>query len=98
MGWRSVRVPDTKLPWPLPGDSGLPPSRYTEGANHKGHISFNVWSLYWGFIMSARLIRSLVIELSPTLHLQSHGWSIDIPLTGCTRTLPRGYTKCQDPS
>lgn len=69
MGWRSVRVPDTKLPWPLPGDSGLPQSRCTEGANQKGHISFNAWSLYWSFIISARLIRSLVIELSPTLHL-----------------------------
>ena len=44
MGWRSVRVPDSKLPWPLPGDSGLQPSRYSEGANLKGHISF-VWSL-----------------------------------------------------
>lgn len=67
MGWRSVRVPDSKLPWPLPGDSGLQPSRYAEGANLKGHISSS--GVLWGFIISARLIRSLIIELSPTLHL-----------------------------
>ena len=61
MGLRSARFTDTKLPWPLPGDSGA----QTYIANHKGHTSFNAWSLYWGVIISAGLIRSLVIELGP---------------------------------